>query len=51
MDFSKSNLKPYNLTNNKVSYTENRVWLWLKKFWEFSLFYGDYLASLHSQKK
>lgn len=58
MNFSKSNVKSLNATNDKVFYTESQhreslgqVWLWLKKFWQFSLFYGDYLGSLHSQKK
>lgn len=27
------------------------IWSWCHKFWQFSLFYGDYLASLHSKKK
>ena len=36
--------------DNKIELAENQVLLWLKKFWQFSLFYGDYLASLHSKK-
>ena len=36
--------------NNKIELAENKVLLWLKEFWQFSLFYGDYLASLHSKK-
>ena len=51
MNFSKSNLEMYEITTNKISYNRNKLWLWVKKFWEFSLFYGQYLGSLHSQKK
>ena len=37
-----------NITDNKVDIIENKLLLWIKKFWQFSLFYGDYLGSLHS---
>jgi hypothetical protein len=39
------------INNNQVEFVENKLLLWLNKFWRFSFFYGDYLASLHSRKK
>jgi hypothetical protein len=38
-------------TNDRQTTLDKKVWLWLKKFWEFSCFYGEYKASLHSRKK
>lgn len=43
--------KDSSINDNKIEFVENKIFLWLNKFWQFSLFYGDYLASLHSQKK
>ncbi len=51
MIYSQSNTKISNTAENKVVYHDNKVLLWFQKFWQFSLFYGDYLASLHSKKK
>lgn len=51
MNFSRTNIKPLNITNHEIGKTESKIWLGLKKFWQFSLFYGDYLGSLHSKKK
>ncbi|WP_319421253.1 hypothetical protein [Pleurocapsa sp. FMAR1] len=51
MIYSKSNTKLSNIAENKVVYDDNKVRLWFQKFWQFSLFYGDYLGSLHSNKK
>ena len=50
MIYSQSNTKLANTDENKVVYHDNKV-SWFQKFWQFSLFYGDYLASLHSNKK
>lgn len=44
---SKINL---NTEHNQVEFVENKFFLWIAKFWQFSLFYGDYLAKLHSKK-
>ena len=37
--------------DRKTEVEENKMVLFLQKFWEFSLFYGEYLGSLHSKKK
>lgn len=50
MNYSKSNIEFIEANNNQASTSDRRVWLWLKKFWQFSCFYGDYLASLHAKK-
>lgn len=42
--------KPNENANDNIELVENQFLLWLKKFWQFSLFYGDYLATLHSKK-
>ncbi|MEM8830732.1 MAG: hypothetical protein AAGE96_15430 [Cyanobacteria bacterium P01_G01_bin.19] len=38
------------IDSNKVEFEENKMLLWLEKFWQFSLFYGNYLGSLHARK-
>ncbi|VEP16352.1 conserved hypothetical protein [Hyella patelloides LEGE 07179] len=50
MNYTKSNFQLPNANSDRVLTLEKKVGLWLKKFWQFSLFYGDYLASLHSRK-
>ena len=50
MNYNKSNINS-NIENNSIEFEENKVMLWIEKFWQFSLFYGDYLASLHSKKE
>jgi hypothetical protein len=43
-----------NLANQKIEIRENKILVWLRKFWEFSNFYGEYRASVHfnpNQKK
>ena len=37
--------------SNKAEFEENKMLLWLENFWQFSLFYGNHLASLHGRKK
>lgn len=39
------------IDNEKIELVENKLISWLNNFWQFSLFYGNYLAGLHSQKK
>ncbi len=51
MIYFKSNTKLSNTAENKVVYHDNKVMSWFQKFWQFSLFYGNYLVSLHSKKK
>lgn len=51
MNYSKYNFELLPTNNRSDKNQSQKAWLWLKKFWQFSLFYGDYLASLHSQKK
>ncbi|MEM7761298.1 MAG: hypothetical protein AAF298_24690 [Cyanobacteria bacterium P01_A01_bin.40] len=48
MNYTKSKINSN--IENKIEFEENKVMLGLKKFWQFSLFYGDYLASLHAKK-
>lgn len=36
-------------TNEQFSNFQQQAALWCRAFWQFSLFYGDYLASLHSR--
>lgn len=40
-----------NIDNNQVEFVENKLILRINKFWQFCLFYGDYLASLHAKQK
>lgn len=40
-----------NLAYDKIEIEDNKILLFLQRFWQFSKFYGEYLASLHSQKK
>ena len=49
MSYTKPNIES-NIDNNKIEIIENKALLYLKDFWKFSLFYGDYIASLHSRK-
>ena len=51
MNHSKCNNEFLDTKNPSVLTLERKISLWWKKFWQFSLFYGDYLASLHSRKK
>ena len=44
MKFSQSN-------TDLLSFTNTKVWKWFKEFGKFSLFYGNYLASLHAHAK
>lgn len=46
MNFSKD--KP-NLATQKIEIEENKILEFFKKFWRFSNFYGEYLASLCSK--
>lgn len=36
--------------DSKIEFKENKVLLWLEKIWQSSLFYGNYIGSLHSRK-
>ena len=49
MNYAKSNIDS-SIDNNKIEIIENKALLYLRNFWKFSLFYGDYLANLHSRK-
>lgn len=51
MNLFKVNSQSPNVNRDRVLTPNRKVWLWLTKFWQFSNFYGDYLASLHSQKQ
>ena len=51
MNYSKFNYELLDIDRQPVLNQYQKVWLWCQKFWQFSLFYGDYLASLHSRKK
>ncbi len=51
MNLHTSNVDFKNATNNQIYTLDRKVWLWCQKFWQFSRFYGDYLAGLHSKKK
>ena len=48
---SKANTNLSSVANSQFSTINQKVGLFVKKFWKFSLFYGDYLASLHSKKR
>ncbi|MBE9043787.1 hypothetical protein IQ255_05105 [Pleurocapsales cyanobacterium LEGE 10410] len=49
MNYTKANFKSLNTDNRPALTQYQRAWLWCQKFWQFSLFYGDYLAGLHSR--
>ena len=49
MNYSQSKLEFTCVPNNRVT-IKSRLQSWATNFWRFSLFYGDYLASLHSKK-
>ena len=51
MNYTKSSLPTSNGHNIPTLNQYQKVRLWVIKFWQFSLFYGDYLGSLHSRKK
>ena len=51
MNYSKLNLESSEAKNSPFLNPSQKFWQWCNKFWQFSLFYGDYLASLHSKKK
>ena len=40
-----------NLAYKKIEIEQNKMLLFLQKFWQFSKFYGEYLGSLHSKNK
>ncbi|VEP16347.1 hypothetical protein H1P_440005 [Hyella patelloides LEGE 07179] len=50
MNHSKFNLKSQKTNNNQIDNVEQKNQLWLNKFWQFSLFYGNHLGSLHSKR-
>lgn len=50
MNYSQSNYELLDIDRQSVLNQYQIAWLWCQKFWQFSLFYGDYLASLHSRK-
>lgn len=50
MNYSKCNANLPQTIQEQTS-IDKKPWLWLQKFWQFSNFYGDYLASLHVNKK
>ena len=51
MNHSKCNFELLNSNALSPLTPSQKTKLWYQKFWRFSLFYGEYLASLHSQKK
>jgi hypothetical protein len=53
MNYYKTNLELLNDNDREqpILTQYQRAWLWCRKFWQFSLYYGDYLASLHSRKR
>lgn len=51
MNCSKSNIKFPKTTGDRVSTLGRKAWRSLQKFCQFSRFYGDYLAGLHSRQK
>lgn len=50
MNYSQSNYESSDIARQPALNQYQTAWLWCQKFWQFSLFYGDYLASLHSRK-
>lgn len=48
---SKANANLSIVASSQFSTIDQKVRLFVKKFGKFSLFYGDYLASLHSKKR
>ncbi len=45
-----NNIQP-NLADSKIKFEENKILLLIKKFWEFSNFYGEYRARIHFNKR
>ncbi len=39
------------LADKRIEIKENKIIVFLQSFWQFSKFYGNYLASLHSKNK
>ena len=50
MNYSRFNFELIDDNNKPILNQYQTARLWLIKFWQFSLFYGNYLASLHSKK-
>jgi hypothetical protein len=44
-----NNIEP-NLANSKIEFEENKILLFIKRFWKFSNFYGEYRARIHFDK-
>jgi hypothetical protein len=38
------------ITKNQVT-THPKLWLWLKKFWQFSCYYSDYRVNTYLKQK
>jgi hypothetical protein len=51
MNYSKFNLESPDAKERPFLNQDRTAWQWCHKFWQFSLFYGDYLAKLHSKRK
>lgn len=39
------------LATEKLEFESDKILEFVKKFWQFSKFYGEYLASMHSGSK
>ena len=50
MNYTKSSLPVSKGHDLPTSNQYQKIRSWVIKFWQFSLFYGDYLGSLHSRK-
>lgn len=50
MNYSKYNAN-FTQTIQEQTSISRKARLWLREVWQFSNFYGDYLASLHASKK
>lgn len=50
MNYFRTKFEIFDANEKPVLNQYQRAWLWCQKFWQFSLFYGNYLADLHSRK-
>lgn len=51
MNYYRTNFELLDANEKPVLNQYQTARLWCRKFWQFSLYYGDYLASLHSRKR
>lgn len=49
MNYTQVNLPLFDGEERIILNQYRKAWLWTVKFWQFSLFYGNYLGGLNSR--